>query len=234
VHRGDEDPVASDEAEDEMTDRPISTIDNPGNSDRMLWIRDHMGYTNAYCCLIWPYSRLRQGYAAINRNDKQVYVHRFMCELRHGPPPTAKHQASHSCNRGADGCVNPLHLSWKTPGENQLDRVDGSGRPQRKLTIEQVDQIRELKGREHIPDTARRFNTSETNIRRIQSGQTWKKDRTDIKIFSDDEIRAIRASPKTHREIAAEFKAGRRQIETIRQRLYYKHVSDLEDTEHAQ
>lgn len=202
------------------------TIDNPGDSPRMLWIHDHRDYPNEYCCLIWPFALTQQGYASIGRNKTRAYVHRIMCELRHGPAPTEKHQAAHSCNRGADGCVNPLHLSWKTPGENQLDRVDGIGRPNRKLTVEQVDQIRELKDREQVTETARRFNTSETNIRRIQAGQTWKKDRTDIRIFRDDEIRAIRASTKTAQAIALEFNASIYQIRNIRQRVYYTHVPD--------
>lgn len=179
-----------------MMTRKISTIEYPGDSKLMLWIRDHMGYPHQYCCLIWPFARLRQGYAGIGRNGKQIYVHRFMCELRHGPAPTDKHQAAHSCNRGNDGCVNPLHLSWKTPRENQLDRTDNAGQPARKLTPEQVDKIRALKGREHTQETARRFNTGETNVRRIQAGLTWKRDRADYRIWAPEEILRIRSTPQ--------------------------------------
>lgn len=205
----------------------ISTVEDPGDSKLMLWIRDHRDYPNEYCCLIWPFARLRDGYGTIGRDNTVVRVHRFMCELRNGPPPTDKHQAAHSCGRGDHGCVNPNHLSWKTPRENQLDRTDSKGRPQRKLTPADVDEIRAMQGREHVAVTAGRFNTSEANIRRVQAGKTWRRDRPDIRIFSDDEVRAIRTSPKTAREAALEFNASRTQVSRIRQGASYNYVSDL-------
>lgn len=211
----------------------LSTIDNPGNSRLMTWIRDHRDFPHDYCCLIWPFARMSSGYAAFGRQGKQTYVHRFMCELRHGPAPSPTHQAAHSCDRGHEGCVNPLHLDWKTPLENQMDQKNrGAGRPLRKLTIEQAAEIRALKGLEHTSETAKRFGIGETNVRRIQNGETWRRDRSDARrIFSDDEIRAIRSSNKTNSELAADYGSNWNTIWRIRKRIYFKHVLDLEAAE---
>jgi hypothetical protein len=68
--------------------------------------------------------------------------------------------------------VNPWHLSWKTPSENQKDRKNRVG--VRKLTPADVDEIRSMKSRERTVDTAARFKVTEANIRQIQAGKTWK------------------------------------------------------------
>lgn len=78
-------------------------------------------------CLIWPFFRDpangygRIGGGIIGRPGVILWTHRVMCQLAHGAPPT-KHEASHTCGRGHDGCVNPKHLEWKTPSDNQKDR----------------------------------------------------------------------------------------------------------------
>lgn len=90
-------------------------------SQTMRWIEDHLYYGRDYC-LIWPFFQTRSGYAEIKRDGKNVYVHRFMCQLVHGDPPTPQHQAVHLCHRGRMGCVNPRHLAWKTPSENSRER----------------------------------------------------------------------------------------------------------------
>ena len=78
-------------------------------------------------------------------------------------------------NVGDEGCVNKRHLSWKTPRGNQLDRHEnGAGWVRWKLTPEQVAEIRPLKGLELTTVTAKRYGVTETTIRHIQSGKTWK------------------------------------------------------------
>lgn len=151
----------------------VSTPENPGSSALMLWIRDHIGHQGEEC-LIWPFGRCQGGYANIGRAGKAIYVHRLMCERRNGPPPSPTHHAAHSCGKGHEGCVNPCHLSWKTPANNQADRRQHgtlTGRRYR-LTPEKVAVIRA--SRDPVLVIAKQFNVTEATIRQIRSGKTWR------------------------------------------------------------
>lgn len=94
---------------------------NKGRGKTRQWLvdrKDHAGDE----CLIWPFSRVR-GYGVFGYLGTNHYAHRYMCELVNGPPPLGfRSQAGHDCGNGHEGCVNPRHLSWKTPSENQQDR----------------------------------------------------------------------------------------------------------------
>ena len=193
------------------------------------WLRAHLDHQDREFCLIWPFRRAQNGYPQIGA--ARVVPTRVMCEHRHGPPPSPKHQAAHSCNNGHGGCVNPWHLDWKTPAENQLDRPDRGGRMPRKLTLEQVDEIRSMKGRERTVDTAERFQVTEANIRHIQSGKTWRLDAAPRHSFTSIEVEMIRSTPmkeKTANQWAAEFGVHRAAIDRIRKGKTYKYFSQLE------
>jgi len=73
-------------------------------------------------CVIWPFGRFKNGYAAVWCASKMRYVHREVCRAVHGEPPTEAHQAAHSCGQGHAGCVNKRHLRWATPLENTKDK----------------------------------------------------------------------------------------------------------------
>jgi hypothetical protein len=142
----------------------------------MIWIRDHRDYCRSEQCLFWPFGRTSAGYGQFGREGKQTFVHRYMCEYTHGPAPSEKHHAAHACGNGDRGCVNPCHISWKTPRQNQLDRAEhktSMGNYGRwKLTEAQVIEIRALSGPAAL--IARLYGVTEANIRQIQSGKTWK------------------------------------------------------------
>ena len=99
-------------------------------------------------CLIWPYWTGGDGRGRIWLDGKNHLVHRIVCEARHGPPPTPKHEAAHLCGNGHDGCVNRKHLYWGTPKENCADRLlhgthtRGERNGIAKLTEAQVLEIR--------------------------------------------------------------------------------------------
>ena len=91
-----------------------------GSGAAHQWLLDHVNYEGDEC-LFWPFSRA-DGYGQFSHLGEIYRANRYMCELAHGKPPTPKHQAAHSCGQGDQGCINPNHLSWKTNGDNQLDR----------------------------------------------------------------------------------------------------------------
>jgi len=74
-------------------------------------------------CLDWPFSRDSKGYAKVRFNSQYRIVSRLACMEAHGEPPTPEHHAAHSCGRGKEGCVNPHHMRWATPKENEADKL---------------------------------------------------------------------------------------------------------------
>lgn len=142
-----------------------------GNGKGIQWIRAHLGRTSDQC-LRWPFAydtavgRGRLGYEGVS-----WWAHRLMCTLAHGPAPEGKPQVAHSCGNGHMGCVNPKHLSWSDQFENQRDRrkhgtavTTRTGR-RSKLTLDQIERIRALKGKQPQMTTARQFGISHANVR---------------------------------------------------------------------
>src|SRR6185369_3598386 len=161
------------------------------------WMQKHLGHDDAEFCLIWPFTRAQNGYPTAGKNNA-IRPHRVMCEHRNGPPPTPEHQAAHSCGKGHLGCVNPWHLNWKTPAENQIERYkqQGGKLPRYRLRPDQVDEIRSMKGRERTVETAARFQCSEANVRQIQNGQTWRLDRPGHHFTREEVIRIKNEPPR--------------------------------------
>ena len=153
---------------------------NPSNKGRgpaITWIRSHVTHQGDEC-LKWPFSGNWNGYGHANFEGRVQYAHRVMCRIAHGEPPTSSHIAAHSCGRGQHGCVNPRHLSWKTPRQNQLDRrVHGTvGRRKHwnnkgsNISEEQRAQIRALKGVKNQREIAAMFDISYQHVSLIQRG----------------------------------------------------------------
>lgn len=138
----------------------------------LVWIRDHLDYPHKDFCLIWPFASVNNGYGVFLLDGKKHYVHRYICEQKKGPPPTPQHHASHSCNRGHEGCANHHHLRWKTRSENLLESSALLG--PHKLGADQAREILRLKGIERSALTAKRFGVRECTIRDIWAGRTWK------------------------------------------------------------
>lgn len=148
-----------------------------GSGFGIRWLMAHRCWEGDEC-LIWPLGCNERGYGFISFNGKIRKAHRMMCEVAHGPPPTPLHHAAHSCGRGNAGCVNPRHLSWKTPSENQQDMVKHGtarkpGTPRYKLTPEKVATIRTLKGTKSQSEIGKMFGVNREIISRILSGKAW-------------------------------------------------------------
>lgn len=130
-------------------------------------------------CLTWPFAKHVNGYGKIVVNKKQKTVSRLVCEIIHGQKPTEKHEAAHSCGNGHLGCVNPNHLSWKTPKENQADRIlhgtsnRGSRHGRAILNEIQVLQIYDLKRSYSHELIAAVFGVDKRRVDRISCGADW-------------------------------------------------------------
>lgn len=130
-------------------------------------------------CLTWPFGVNSKGYGCITIDGKKTYAHRYVCERKNGAAPTADHQAAHSCGKGHFGCVNPSHLSWKTPKENKDDEIAhgtrnrGERNGSVKLTEDQARAILVLKGAKTQAEIAKQFGVGQNQISRIHRGEEW-------------------------------------------------------------
>ncbi len=124
-------------------------------------------------CLIWPFGKFASGYGTLNSQT----VHRRVCEQTNGPPPSSRHEAAHEC--GQYGCVAKRHLSWKTPKENQADKIlhgthnRGERCPTAKLTEAQAREIIGLRGVVQQRELANRFGVSVGAVANVACGRTW-------------------------------------------------------------
>lgn len=130
-------------------------------------------------CLIWPFSRNGSGYGNIGIDGKTYLVSRLVCEEVNGPPPTAEHEAAHSCGLGHEGCCSPQHLNWATRVENQRDRLRHGTSPRgeqcgmAKLTQDDVRQIRAMRGEANHAVIADKFGVASSTVCMIQTGKSW-------------------------------------------------------------
>lgn len=158
---------------------PLKVTGNTPSGEVQNYLRSAVLPYEGDECLIWPYNRYNNGYGQMWFGGKMCTVHRVVCEAVHGVPlPPADH-AAHSCGNGRRGCVNPKHLSWKTPAENMADKIfhgtstRGEKHNMVKLTEAQVREIISLKGKEVQRDIASRFGVSRAAISCIHRGKSW-------------------------------------------------------------
>lgn len=127
-------------------------------------------------CVRWPYANNGRGYGSVLYRGTIMGAHRAMCLMAHGEPPSPEMVAAHTCGKGSSGCVNHKHIRWATAEQNVDDRVrhvrDGVT-PPRKLSLNDVAEIRGQKGKTKISVLAAHYGVSESMISRINSGDRW-------------------------------------------------------------
>jgi len=130
-------------------------------------------------CLAWPFTTNIGGYAQLWYEGRVRLVSRLVCEDTHGPAPTPKHEAAHSCGNGHLACVTKRHLSWKTSAGNKADmllhgsRIKGERSHLAKLTEPEVKQIMALRGTKSQAQIAELFSVHQATVSRIHTGCTW-------------------------------------------------------------
>jgi len=145
--------------------------------DLLSWLQRHVSYESDDC-IRWPYAYRPDGYPAGTKyNGKRMCGHRVMCFLAHGAPPTTDHEAAHSCGNGSGGCLNPRHLRWATPLENQQDKsmhgttMRGSTHYAAKLTTSDIKIIRSDRREQWV--IAQERGISQSTVSLIKTRKRW-------------------------------------------------------------
>src|SRR5438270_3637902 len=131
-------------------------------------------------CWLWTGLVRPDGYGATRFEGREQGAHRVAWKLFRGkiPPGMA---VCHKCDVRA--CVNPAHLFPGTPADNVKDMTrkgrnrQGEKHGSARLTLAQVRRIKTMLAEDklYMSEIAREFEVSETTIRAIKAGRTWRK-----------------------------------------------------------
>ena len=133
-------------------------------------------------CWEWTGNRHHQGYGRFRRGNRILKAHRVSYELHKGDIPEGMF-VCHSCDNTA--CVNPDHLWLGTHDQNMDDMVRkgranrdpstklGERNPAAKLSADDVERIRSLRGKVYQRDVAAEYGICQQMVSRIQTGKNW-------------------------------------------------------------
>jgi len=148
----------------------------PRRSERgapLKWIKEHIAAPPTDECVKWPFGTNNHGYGCVAHDGKMWGAHRLVCLMAHGEPDDPSLVAAHSCGMGAYGCVNKVHLRWRTTAENCAETGEhmrlGINTRRRKLSGQDVAAIRAS----NVPqkDMAVAYGVSKSMISRVVNGK---------------------------------------------------------------
>lgn len=161
-----------------------------GTGKIVAWLRENASHEGKNCLKYPFYIDPKLGYPLFGFEGKILYAHRFMCELKNGPPPTDNHEAAHTCGNAHMGCINPNHLKWKTRIENAQDRLkhgnynDHKGKRHYRLRPEQIAFIRECKGIITQWELSEIYGVSRQTISGIHTGVLYASNDRNVRIWA--------------------------------------------------
>lgn len=131
-------------------------------------------------CLVWPHYRDANGYARVNFEGRDQLASRIVCRLKWGEPHDGQNEAAHTCGKGHEGCINPIHLRWASYSENNLEKQDhgtmmrGEEHCCSKLLERDIPTIRDrLKCGVSFAIIAADYGVSRSSIANIKYGKAW-------------------------------------------------------------
>lgn len=143
-----------------------------GRNNRIEWLLSYKNYSSKEC-LEWPFSTNWDGYGRIRFDGMDMNTHRVMCIIAHGHPSETSLQASHKC--GNTTCVNPTHLYWATPSQNQKDIAKHIGKTSRRKLSSVDAKVIKLMSKSGVSQKtiSEKFNISPRMVRLIKNGECW-------------------------------------------------------------
>lgn len=130
---------------------------NRGKSASRDWLNRHRDYAGDDC-LLRPFGKSTEtGTGTFGFTDESGIKHQlsaqpFMCELAHGPRPSAKHNSYNTCGNRKLSCCNPKHLRWETKSDHtrnffKVNKIQNSTGSKSRITIEKREEIKDLRAR---------------------------------------------------------------------------------------
>lgn len=133
------------------------------------WIKD-ASRSETDECLPWPFKLDMKGYPYAKHKNRAYRPTRLMCRISNGSVPAELNHAAHLCGNRA--CMNPRHLVWATPKENESHkRLHGTvGSRISDATVAEI--IRQFAtGNYTLSELGRRYGVSHMTIGRFVRGE---------------------------------------------------------------
>lgn len=122
-------------------------------------------------CIVWTAGTTDFGYGAFKFNYQNLYAHKWIYELTHGPVAEGN-QVCHSCDNPP--CVNLEHLFEGTPQENALDRLYKGRNSAAKINLGIAREIRALRAQGIMPlEISRKVGLNPTTVGDILRNKHW-------------------------------------------------------------
>ena len=142
---------------------------------KSVWLADVVKNHSSDMCILWPFSKLADGYGSVRFHGKVHRAHRVAFFIANGHWPNQ--MSRHTCDTPL--CINPRHLLEGSNADNTHDKVSrnrvkrGESTCASKLTEDMVRQIR----KEHATSTNRKlaakFGVVNSTIFQIVHRNLW-------------------------------------------------------------